>query len=165
MIEEHWKIIPDFPNYSISDLGNVLNNSTRRDMRLTMTRQGDIKVGLVKGGTQFTRSVKVLVAEAFVSGRSDLFDTPIQLNGHQNDNQAHNLAWRPRWFAWKYTRQFSEPSDIHEAGPIYDVDTRERYTDVYEAAIINGLLCKDIWNSLNLGRPCFPTNQVFAFVR
>jgi len=165
MLEEHWEVIHDFPTYSVSDLGNVMNNKTVRDMHLTLTRQGDVKVGLVKAGKQYTRSVKVLVAEAFVPGEDDLFDTPTQLDGHQHNNRADNLVWRPRWFAWKYTRQFSESSSNNNAGPIFDMDTRERYADVYEAATVNGLLFKDVWRSINLGLPCFPTHQVFAFVR
>jgi len=164
-MDEHWSVIPEFPNYSVSDLGNVMNNITGRDIRLTLTSQGAVKVGLVRGGTQYTRSVKVLVAEAFVPGRTDIFDTPIQLDGYQHNNMAENLMWRPRWFAWKYSRQFAIESDYHSRGPIYDLDTGQRYADVYEVATRNGLLFQDVWRSVNLGYPTFPTKQVFGFRR
>lgn len=165
MLEEHWKVIPDFPDYSVSDLGNIMNNRTGRDMRLSLTPVGIVKVGLVKAGKQHTRSVKVLVAEAFVPGRSEIFDTPVQLDGYPENNMITNLVWRPRWFAWKYTRQFTDGSEYASRGPIYDIESRRKYVDVYEAAILNGLLFVDIWRSINLQHPCFPTEQVFAFVR
>ncbi len=120
MLEEHWSDIPEFPNYCVSDLGAVVNKSTGRYLIQTMATGGTYKVGLVRAGKQYTRSVKVLVAEAFVEGQSEIFNTPIQLDGYQENMRWDNLMWRPRWFAWKYTRQFSEVSDFNRVGWVHD---------------------------------------------
>jgi hypothetical protein len=76
--------------------------------------------------------------------------------------------WRPRWFAWKYSRQFSELSEHYKKGPIRDVDTRDRYFDVYEAGIVNGILFKDIWRSIHFKNPEVRTDithQRFELIR
>lgn len=164
-MKEKWKEIPDFPNYSVSNLGNVLNDGTGKIVWPSLTQQGAVKVNLNDGNRQRTRSVKVLVAEAFVAGKEELMDTPIHLDGDQQNNVAINLAWRPRWFAWQYTRQFVVMSDVHNRGPIFDVKTKQRYSTIFEAAVIHGLLIKDIWRSIHFKKAIFPTYQTFDFVR
>lgn len=166
MLERQWVPIQEFPEYSISNYGEVVNETTGRLLRESTTIQGAVKVNL-HNGEYHTRSVKVLVAEAFVPGQSVIFNTPIHLDGDQKNNRADNLMWRPRWFAWKYTRQMSDVSEVHLRGPIRDIDTREMYLHVYEAATMNGLLFKDIWRCLyNFDfETIFPTGQRFEFVR
>lgn len=166
-----WSRIDEFPNYLVSNFGDVMNETTGRILYQSTTIQGAVKVNLIKDGRVYSRSVKVLVAKSFVE-RIDLghvlFDTPIHLDGNQQNNRADNLMWRPRWFAWKYTRQFSKISNLYYKGPIRDVKTREIYLHIYEAAVLNGLLFKDIWRSILLTSPpspTFPTGQIFEFVR
>jgi len=147
-IEEVWGPIRGFDNYQVSSLGWVMNVRTGRFLQQTPNRAGIIKVGLVgPDGVQTSRSVKTLVAEAFVDGRDHIFNTPIQLDGYQDNNEVSNLLWRPRWFAILYTRQFSVDSPITTRGPIHDVTTGVIYRDVYEAATQNGLLFKGVWKS------------------
>ena len=40
---EEWRIIKDFPNYSVSDFGNVKNNKTNRIMKLSITPFSHLK--------------------------------------------------------------------------------------------------------------------------
>ena len=105
---EEWKTIEEFPNYDISNYGNIANNFNEVLLEVSKTKQGALKVGLVKDGKQYTRSVKVLVAEAFVIGQTDIFDTPILLDGNQSNCSAWNIEWRPRWHAWNYSYQFND---------------------------------------------------------
>ncbi len=163
-MELEWKPIQEFPNYLISNYGDIVNAHSGRWMAQSKTLQGVPKVGLIKGTRQYTRSVSVLVAETFVRGRDTLCDTPIRLDGDRTNNRADNLVWRPRWFAWEYTHQFSSIDQNAHIGPIRDPETGRRYLDVYEAAIINGLLFKDIRRSIVVGDPCFPTYQRFETI-
>lgn len=164
-MDEIWVALDEFPSYAVTNYGTITNIATRRDVRQSQTKQGAVKVGLMRGGVQYTRSVKVLVAETFVDGRSDIFDTPINLDGDPRNNNADNLAWRPRWFAWKYSRQFSHISKADRQGPVRDLRTREVYDSVYDASITNGLLMTDVWRSIHHEEATFPTKQQFGLIK
>jgi hypothetical protein len=153
--------IRDFPDYLISNHGEVLNKNSGHTLRQSETKQGVVKVGIVRGGVQYTRSVKVLVADAFVPRPDDVSDTPILLDGNPWNNRADNIVWRPHWFAWRYRHQFSDVTDLDHIGPLREIHSRDRYVDVYEAAIINGLLFTDIRRSIVTKEPIYPTFQVF----
>jgi hypothetical protein len=137
-------------------------------MRTSKNTQGVIKVGLMgMDGKQHTRSVKVLVAEAFVGGRDEICNTPIHLDLDENNCCADNLVWRPRWFAWKYTTQ--PMYRYYTINPVCEVLDSEPYGQVYrnmqEASMANGLLMKDILISCHEGKACFPTAQHFMYVK
>lgn len=160
-----WVVSDEFPNYTISSEGDVVNQRTGKLVHKSYTQQGGVKVNLIVNGFVHTKSVTRLVAECYVLGRDEIFDTPIQLDGDYRNTRVENIVWRPRWFAWKYKRQFSDISKTHRKGPIFDTKTRSRYADVYEASITHGLLFKDVWRSIHLGEPVFPTWQKFELVR
>ena len=42
---EEWCIINNFPNYSVSNLGNIMNNQTNKPMKLCV-KEGYCHVGL-----------------------------------------------------------------------------------------------------------------------
>jgi hypothetical protein len=171
---DDFQVIPGFPNYIIYRDGTVVNVDTERQMVLSPTLQGDLTVGLMRRefnpdtgkeeGTQYRRSVKVLVAEAFVDGWSEYFNTPIQLDCNKYNLNAWNIRWRPRWFAWKYSRQFSntQPSWFY-GGPVFDIATHTQYATILEAAVANGSLCEDIRNSLLHDTRVFPTGEIYTY--
>lgn len=164
-MDEEWRTIEEFSNYLVSDHGQVMNKDTGRIIRPSVTTKGTVKIGLIGGDQQYTRSLAKIVAEAFVSGRSDVFNTPIQLDGNVRNNYADNLVWRPRWFAWKYRHQFVEREPGSERGPIIDVSNGTLYLDMVEAAVKNGLLIHDVWRSVVVKQPAFPTWQMFEFAK
>lgn len=163
-MDEIWATIEDFPNYSVSSFGNVVNKSTDRLIKISRTSQGALKVGLVKGRKQYTRSVKVLVATYFVDGHSDIFDTPIHLDTDQENVRADNLVWRPRWFAFKYSRQFFDFATEDVVGKLRDRDTGKVYDNVLEVVMQNGLLIQDVRASIYRSIRTFPTKQLFELV-
>lgn len=166
MLDTIWTVIDEFPNYSISNFGDVLNESTRRILRQSTTQHGAAKVNIYDCGQQFTRSVTVLVAEAYVEGKTILFDTPIHLDANQLNNRSDNLMWRPRWFAWQYTRQFQKIPPYCFGDPVMEIQERISYKNIYEACITNGLLFKDVWKSITVFNPvnsAWPTGQIFDF--
>src|SRR5437868_6449510 len=102
-MEEVWEVIPEFPNYAVSSSGRIHNLERDRPVALSVTRQGGVKVGLSDGIKQRTRSVKILVADAFVLRPREIeYDTAMLLDGNQLNLYASNIVWRPRWFALKY---------------------------------------------------------------
>lgn len=153
-----------FPNYELSNDGQVRNARSGRPLKVSTNQEGIVRVGLMKReeGRQVTVSVVRLVARMFVQGRSATFDTPIQLNGVRTDCRAENLMWRPRWFAVKYFRQFEENDEPLFRTRIYDVESSKEYEDSRIAAQENGLLESVIMESVVNGSPCFPTWQIFA---
>jgi len=157
--------IDGFPNYEVTNHGRVFNTHTGRCLALSPTlpdRQGDLSVGLIRDGIQHRHSVKVLVAKTFVDGRSETFNTPILLDGNRFNLHYENIVWRPRWFAWKYTRQFKTMESWFFEGPIVDINTGHKYQDIFEASTTNGLLCEDVRRSLYTGRQALPTRQIFG---
>lgn len=164
-MEERWVQIDAFPNYSISSEGRVRNDNFNRLVSISRTQQGASKVGLVHDKKQYTRAVNVLVAEVFVRGFSDIFNTPIHLDGDLSNNRAENLSWRPRWFAWKYSRQFDNVDDYVGLGPIRERSTETVYDDIVAAAVANGILFEEIAMSLSTKEATWPTWQIYDWVK
>lgn len=162
-VYESYHRIPYFPNYMISSFGRVYNLAKNTFMTHTPTLGGDLTVGLNINGSQYRRSVKRLVAEAFVQGKSDLFDTPIQLDNDKTNLHASNIVWRPRWFAWKYARQLDAIPSWAWSGPVVDIVSGVEFENIIEAAVQSGSLILDIRWSLLHKKEVFPHNMVFAY--
>lgn len=168
MEEEIWKIIPEFPNYQISNKGRVYNLRFDHLMRTSYTPFGHMKITLKASGSnvRFTRSVAQLVAEAFVDRPNILCDQVMILDGDFSNVVAENLAWRPRWFVWKYTRQLKERQPIYYQNlPVCNVRTGTVYNSVVEAGITEGLLFRDIWVSTHTGNFVFPNASIFEVIK
>lgn len=167
MTNVEWKMLDEFPDYEISEFGQIVRISSQTLLNPSKTQQGALKVNLRGDYGRVTKSVKTLVAQTFVDGETKTFDTPMLLDGDQENVSRYNIVWRPRWFAWKYTRQLHEEHPLSDRGPIFDVDTGKGYADVYTAAVFNGILFRDIWKSLRNydkidDRGTFPTWQRFV---
>ena len=115
-------LIPDSSNYCVFSSGRVENIKTGRALKPSHTAQGAVKVS-VKGddGVLRTYSVKRLVADAFLPRVDDvevahLWNTPIQLDGNQDNVHVSNLAWRPRNFAHRYSHQFKNEYGYYDVG-------------------------------------------------
>lgn len=158
---DRWEMIPEFPGYSVSDQGQVRNDRTGRVMVLSRNHQGIVKVGLIRGYTQYSRSVTVLVARAFLPDPIENFDTPINLDGDRSNNTVENLMWRPRWFAVMFHKQFKYPGPCFLV-PIRDKKTGEVFEGSRDAAVKYGLLEKEIVIATYNRTYVFPTYQEFA---
>ena len=168
--EEYWYVIEEFPKYEVSSWGRVVNSETGRELRQSKTQAGQVKVGLVDDqGVQRTVLVKTLVARAFVPGESPIYDTPINLDGNQENNRHTNLVWRPRWFALQWARQNTRISEGRKphyeiARSVIDLDTREIYENVVEAAAHTGSAHSEIFMSCQMQQLTWPDDKRFRFV-
>jgi NUMOD4 motif len=172
MEEERWKTIPEFPNYEISDLGRIYNVKNNYYLATCPNNFGHMRVSLTSEWgreARFSRSVALLVAEAFVEKPKNvphvLCDHVILLDGDLTNVAASNLAWRPRWFAWKYSRQLRINYPLHYLNLLIHNITRDiNYDCIVEAGIREGLLFEQIWRSTYAGIAVFPTWDVFEVV-
>lgn len=172
MDNEQWVHIKEYPTYLISNQGRIYNTRTESVMAVSRTLQGDHKVTLSSSGDRTTRSVRVLVAEAFIprpfSGpsfhKSAIPDTVIVLDNNQDNVASYNLAWRPRWFAHKYARQFKQehPSTYFNQ-PIQNLTSKATYNSIVDAAIREGLLFNDVFKSASTGISVCPGNSTFIW--
>lgn len=91
-LEEIWKTIDDWPNYQVSNLGQVRNKNTGKLMKQTFGRDGRyFSVYLCNQGKENTQSVHRLVAEAFLGKHPGLMVNHI--DGDRLNNRADNLEW------------------------------------------------------------------------
>lgn len=166
MSSEEWVVIEDFPNYAVSDQGDIYNMKIDQVMSISYTNYGHTKITLTDlHGDRFTRSVAQLVAEAFVEAPNSLCNAIILLDGDLTHVAAENIAWRPQWFAWKYTRQLKEEQPVHYKNLyVRNAVTNEMHTSIVDAGVAEGLLFADIWESTYTGKACFPTGSVFEIL-
>ncbi len=162
MTEEVWLPIPDFPGYSVSNLGRIHSDRFDRNLSLSLTQYGLVQVGMMRDGKRWHRSLPLLVAKAFVPEVDGPFDTPINMNGDREDNRAANLTWRPRWFAIRYHQQFRNPYRSRIDRPIVDLHTGEVSHDSLACAIRYGLLEQDLVESIIARTYVWPTYQQFG---
>lgn len=163
MVETRWRTIPEFPRYEVSDRGEIYNTYYRQMMRTSLSTHGHVKINLTDDrGQRHTRSVALLVANAFVRPPNHLCDYLILLDGNLERVEAVNLAWRPRWFAWRYTHQLKVRQPVHYRNlMVRDMVHNFTYNSIVEAGIEEGLLFDDIWRSTYTDEEVFPTGAVF----
>lgn len=169
VITEQWLELHEFDNYAVSNLGRVRNLTTDLVKKPSRNQQGILMVNLSRNGEQNIRSVSVLVACAFVptQGLPDHFDTPIHLDGDKANCQAVNLAWRPRWFAVRYHKQFDPWERTHRFGfrqPVELLDTGEVFPTSWEAAIKYGMLDREIFLATMNQTVVFPHHFRFRVI-
>lgn len=162
-------LIPDSSNYCVFSSGRVENIKTGRALKLSHTVQGAVKVS-VKGddGVLRTYSVKRLVADAFLPRLDDvevphLWNTPIQLDGNQDNVHVSNLAWRPRNFAHRYSRQFKNDYGYYHQESVINKTLGIVYENVYDAATSEGVLMLDILVSCYSAEKEVLPERLFSF--
>lgn len=88
-----WRKIHGFDNYSVSDAGEVRNDSTGKVKALTLNkRNGYYYVDLYRNNERTKRPVHRLVAEAFIPNPDDK-PTVDHADGVRTNNAAANLRW------------------------------------------------------------------------
>ena len=160
-MSKEWKAIEGFPRYQISSDGEIYNTATNRLMRPSVNNYGHPKISLMtESGGRHDRSVAMLVAKAFLDKPNPACDRIIYLNGDLSDYRSENLAWRPRWFGWKYSRQLKVPQPAwYRNLPVVNLATNVRYENIVEAGTKEGLLFEQIWHSTYSKGPVFPTGS------
>ncbi len=150
-----------FPNYIASNKGMILNDKTSRVMRTSFTASGTMKVGLTDvNGNRLTVSVAHIIAACFLPDMVE-GDNVINMDGNRSNNSVDNLAWRPSWFAKKYHRDLRDPRPYYN-GPIEETTCGMCFENTREAAVVFGVLERDIFHSLLNDNTVWPGNLFFT---
>lgn len=164
MIEQRTSI-EEFPDYEVSNLGHVFRVGTDHPMSISYTAHGHAKITLSDGRERKTRSVALLVAQAFVEPPHPVCDHVMVLNGDHHDLRPENLVWRPRHFVWHYSRQFKVPTPLYcTTLSVEEVQTGRTWDNIVEASMACGLLMEDVWRSTYSGDPVFPLMTQFRVI-
>jgi len=134
---EKWHVINDFPNYSISNLGNVMNNKTNKMMKLNV-KSGYYHVGLINNKNRSIFKVHRLVALAFINNPENKPEV-----NHKNKNKLDNLIDNLEWTTHKENMQHKSIGLIYKSNknkPILRLNKNnneviEQYNSIEEAGI------------------------------
>jgi len=91
-MEEIFKTIEGFPNYSVSNLANVANQKTGRILTQSLNMNGYKYVVLSLNGKRYTKKVHRLVAKAFIENpcNKPCID---HIDNNRTNNNVNNLRW------------------------------------------------------------------------
>ena len=88
---ENWKVIPDYPKYSVSDLGRVRRFRIKKNF---YTRKGYEAVGLRDNGKNHCQFIHILVLSTFKPNpQPDFYNCVDHINRNPKDNRLINLRW------------------------------------------------------------------------
>ncbi len=91
---EIWKEVKDYPDYQISNFGNVksLKHGKEKILKKGVDTVGYLMINLSFNGIQKTRNIHQLVAEAFLNHIPNGFELVINhINFNKADNRVENL--------------------------------------------------------------------------
>jgi hypothetical protein len=91
---EEWRVIADFPNYSVSNFGNVKNNVNNKIMKLNL-KGGYYNVSLTNSECRTNFKAHRLVALAFIENTENKPEVN-HINKNKLDNSVSNLEWATR---------------------------------------------------------------------
>ena len=87
-----WRKINDFPNYSVSDEGQIRNDKTGTIRTLNYTYDGYAFITIKKNGKTYAPQIHRLVLQAFCPNENSSLQVN-HINGDRKDNRLINLEW------------------------------------------------------------------------
>jgi hypothetical protein len=147
---EEWRIINDYPNYSVSNFGNVMNNKTNKLLKLS-DKGGYYNISLtnVTLTTKIKKTFKVhrLVAMAFIENPENKPEV-----NHKDKNKLNNNIMNLEWNTRRENCQHKSVGLIYKSNknrPIIrlnkdNADEIEKYNSIEDAgkwAVENKLTC------------------------
>lgn len=89
---EEFRVVEEFPNYSISNLGNIINNKFNKVRKQQTDKDGYKKIMLYKNNKSKLLSIHRLVAIAFIPNPNNKEQVNHKDNNPSNNN-VDNLEW------------------------------------------------------------------------
>lgn len=98
---EDWKEIKGFPNYMISNFGNVWNKKRNRTVSTSKNNHGYMQVCLYNNGKKTVKTVHRIVAEAFLPNIYERDEV-----NHKDENKTNNNVNNLEWCNRKYNANY-----------------------------------------------------------
>ena len=102
-ILEKWKVIKDFPMYSVSNFGNVKNNISGNIRKNVVNKDGYLKITLYNKKYSKTYLIHRLVAEYFVDNNNK---EKYNIINHKDENKENNIYTNLEWCDNKYNSNY-----------------------------------------------------------
>lgn len=132
MSEEIWKLVADYPNYSVSNYGRVRNNKTGYILKPLEVGFGYVVVELCNKNGPKSKKIHRLVAEAFLPN-PDKKPQVNHIDGNKKNNRLDNLEWVTASENMKHSYD-SKIRVPHQERPVRIVETGEIFKSVKECA-------------------------------
>lgn len=97
MIKEIWKIIENYGNYMVSNLGRVKSLKTSTILKERSTKEGYVRVVLWEKGKGKSCLIHRLVAQAFIPNPDSLPEV-----NHKDENKLNNSVENLEWCTHQY---------------------------------------------------------------
>ena len=160
---ENWKIIKDFPDYEVSDLGNIRNIKTQKILKpfkcyeLKKSGYERYKVELFKNKKRYQKYIHQLVARAFIeipekNPDGTILDLKTLQINHKDYDTSNNKVYNLEWCDSGYNNRARE-----QAKPIKCIETNEIFPCAFYAAEKYGLSISHLQNTANLNNKCKKT--------
>lgn len=130
-----WKTVPNYPNYEVSNLGDIRNKVTHKKKKPSINGKGYLYIRLWKNNQSKTYMVETLVATLFV-GNPNRYKETNHIDEHRTRNRVYNLEWCSRKYNINYgnrSANYTKNKSII-AYKVICLDINESYSSIRKAS-------------------------------
>lgn len=149
-----WEKVEGFENYSISEDGDVRNDTTMKLLKQHTNNKGYFMVNLWRNNKGYWKTVHRLLATTFIP-KPEGKDCINHIDGNKQNNRLNNLEWctpsENQLHRSRVLNKVRTPKEALEITriPIICVETGKIYESISEAARMCGLWQQNISSVLN----------------
>lgn len=149
-MKETWKIIENFTNYEISNLGRVRNTKTGKIRKLVKDKDGYFVVGIRLNGKIKMLKLHRLVAQAFIPNPNNYL-----IVNHKDENKSNNNVENLEWCTIEYNNSYgtriersriSQLNNPDKSKLVYQYDLRGNFINEFPST-------KEVFRSTGICRP------------
>ena len=126
------RIIENYPNYTISDKGEIVNTNTNKELKGYIRKDGYVIISLSKGGKKYKCYLHRLVAETFIPNPDNL----PQVN-HKDEDKTNNCVSNLEWITPKDNCNYgtrNERQGLGHSKPIQQYDLEGNFIKEWDSA-------------------------------